>query len=57
MEHAYRSHDQAVTSPERELRVCTPEEGATEHTGLDHLPYVSTFIADRVADAFAVLRR
>ena len=33
----------------------TPEEGATEHIGLDHLPHVSTFVADWVADVFAEL--
>ncbi len=47
--------DQAVNSPERELRVFTSEEGATEHTGLDHLPYPSTYIADWVTDTFAEL--
>ncbi|MEU0878089.1 alpha/beta fold hydrolase [Lentzea sp. NPDC005914] len=55
LEHAHRSYDQAVNSPKRELRVFTPEEGATEHIGLDHLPHASTFIADWVADTFAEL--
>jgi hypothetical protein len=41
-----------VASPKRELRVFTAEEGATEHIGLDHLPHVSTFIADWVGDTF-----
>ena len=54
LEHAHRSYEQAVNSPRRELRVFTPEEGATEHIGLDHLPHVSTYIADWVADTFAV---
>ncbi|WP_448612796.1 alpha/beta hydrolase family protein [Modestobacter sp. URMC 112] len=53
LEYAHRSYEQAVNSPKRELRVFTPEEGATEHIGLDHLPYVSTFVADWVADTFA----
>jgi pimeloyl-ACP methyl ester carboxylesterase len=57
LEYAHRSYEQAVNSPKRELRVFTPEEGATEHIGLDHLPYVSTFIADWVADTFAELAR
>ncbi|MGY1809327.1 alpha/beta hydrolase family protein [Blastococcus sp. SYSU D00669] len=57
LEYAHRSYEQAVNSPKRELRVFTPEEGATEHIGLDHLPYVSTFIADWVADTFAELGR
>ena len=55
VDYAHRSYEQAVNSPKRELRVFTPEEGATEHIGLDHLPYVSTFIADWVADTFAEL--
>ncbi|MCZ2826530.1 MULTISPECIES: alpha/beta hydrolase family protein [unclassified Modestobacter] len=50
---AHRSYDQAVNSPKRELRVFTAAEGATEHIGLDHLPHVSTYIADWVADTFA----
>ncbi len=57
LEYAHRSFDQAVNSPKRELRVFTPEEGATEHIGLDHLPHVSTFVADWVADTFAELKR
>jgi dipeptidyl aminopeptidase/acylaminoacyl peptidase len=57
LEYAHRSYDQAVKSPKRELRVFTPEEGATEHIGLDHLPYVSSFIADWVADTFSELPR
>jgi dipeptidyl aminopeptidase/acylaminoacyl peptidase len=57
LEYAHRSYEQAVNSPKRELRVFTPEEGGTEHIGLDHLPYVSTFIADWVADTFAELGR
>jgi pimeloyl-ACP methyl ester carboxylesterase len=57
LEYAHRSYEQAVNSPKRELRVFTPEEGATEHIGLDHLPHVSTFVADWVADTFAELKR
>nr|WP_240746740.1 hypothetical protein [Cryptosporangium phraense] len=52
LEYAHRSYDQAVNAPLRELRVFTLEEGATKHIGLDHLPHVSTFIADWVADRF-----
>jgi pimeloyl-ACP methyl ester carboxylesterase len=56
LQYAHRSYEQAVNSPKRELRVFTPEEGATEHIGLDHLPHVSVFIADWVADTFAELK-
>jgi dienelactone hydrolase len=52
LEYAHRSYEQAVNSRKRELRIFTPEEGATEHIGLDHLPHVSTFVADWVADTF-----
>lgn len=52
VEYAHRSYEQAVNAPQRELRIFTPEEGATEHIGLDHLPHVSTFIADWVSDTF-----
>ena len=54
--YAHRSYEQAVNSPKRELRVFTPEEGATEHIGLDHLPHVSSYVADWVADTFAELK-
>ena len=55
LEYAHRSYEQAVNSPKRELRVFTSDEGATEHIGLDHLPHVSTYIADWVADTFTEL--
>ncbi|WP_086840085.1 alpha/beta hydrolase family protein [Amycolatopsis kentuckyensis] len=49
--YAHRSYEQAVSSPNRHLRLFTAAEGATEHIGLDHLPHTSTYIADWVADA------
>lgn len=55
LEYAHRSYDQAVHSPKRVLRVFTPEEGATEHVGLDHQMHASTFIADWVSDTFTEL--
>lgn len=55
LEDAHRSYEQAVNSAKRQLRVFTPDEGATEHIGLDHLPHVSTYVADWVADTFAEL--
>ncbi|WP_250279763.1 alpha/beta fold hydrolase [Frankia sp. Cppng1_Ct_nod] len=53
--YAHRSYEQAVNSPKRELRIFTPEEGATEHIGLDHLPHVGTFIADWIEETFTEL--
>jgi dienelactone hydrolase len=53
--YAHRSYEQAVNAAKRELRIFTPEEGATEHIGLDHLPHVGTFTADWIEDTFAEL--
>ncbi|GIM92164.1 alpha/beta hydrolase family protein [Paractinoplanes toevensis] len=53
LKYAHRSYEQAVNSPRRELRIFTPAEGGAEHIGLDHLPYVSVFIADWIAGTFA----
>ena len=53
VDYAHQSYDQAVNSPKRELRIFTPEEGATEHVGLDHLPHVGAFTADWIEDTFA----
>ncbi len=46
-----------MNSPSRELRVFTPEEGATEHVGLDHLPHVGAYTADWIEDRFNDLAR
>ena len=51
--YAHQSYDQALNSPKRELRIFTPEEGATEHVGLDHLPHVGAYTADWIEDTFA----
>lgn len=55
LQYAHRTFDQAVNSPKRELRVFTEGEGGAEHIGLDHLPYVSSFVADWVAETFEQL--
>ena len=57
LEYARRSYEQAVNSPKRSCGYSPPRRAATEHIGLDHLPYVSTYIADWVADTFAELPR
>jgi dienelactone hydrolase len=55
LEYAHRSYDQATASPRRELRIFTTAEGGAEHIGLDHLPYVSAYVADWVSDVFRSL--
>lgn len=53
--YAHRSYDQAVRASKRTLRVFTPDEGATEHIGLDHLPHVGAYTADWIEDTLAEL--
>ena len=55
VEYAHQSYDQAVNSPKRTLRIFTPDEGATEHVGLDHLPHVGAYTADWIEDTFREL--
>jgi dienelactone hydrolase len=55
VEYAYRSHEQAVHSPKRDLRIFTRSEGGAEHIGIDHLSHVGTYTADWIADTFAEL--
>ena len=44
------------TAPSASCGSSRPRRARTEHIGLDHLPHVSTFIADWVADTFAELK-
>ncbi|WP_460073073.1 alpha/beta hydrolase family protein [Streptomyces sp. YKOK-I1] len=53
VEYAHRSHDQAVGSPKRELRIFTAREGGVEHVHLDGPHNATDFIADWVAETFA----
>lgn len=53
IEAAYRSHEQAVNSPDCELRIFTPEDGGIEHVSADNMEPAKDFIADWVADRFA----
>jgi len=53
--YAYRSYEQAVNAPSRDLRIFTRQEGGAEHIGIDHLPHVGAYIADWVTDTFAAM--
>ena len=48
MQKSFDLVDPATT----QLRIFTPEEGATEHVGLDHLPHVGAYTADWIEDRF-----
>jgi dienelactone hydrolase len=53
LEAAYLSYNQAVRSPDRELRIFTSEDGGVEHVCADNMAPSRDFIADWVSDRFA----
>ncbi len=53
LEFAHQSYDQAVNSPDRELKIFTPREGGVEHVSADNMEPVRSYIADWIADRFA----
>lgn len=53
IEYAHRSFEQAVNSPDRELKIFTEREGGVEHVSADNMEPVRSYIADWVADRFA----
>lgn len=50
--YAQKSYDQAVNSPDRELKVFTAREGGIEHCGADNMEPVQNYIGDWLADRF-----
>lgn len=52
-EYAHQSYDQAVNSPDRELKFFTDREGGVEHCSADNMEPVKSYIADWIADRFA----
>lgn len=53
LKYAQQSYDQAVNSPDRELKIFTEREGGIEHCGADNMEPVQNFIADWLGDRFA----
>jgi len=51
-EYAHQSYDQAVNSPDRELKFFTLREGGVEHVSADNMEPVRSYIADWVAARF-----
>lgn len=49
-EYAHQSYDQAVNSPNRQLKFFTDREGGVEHCSADNMEPVRSFIADWVSD-------
>lgn len=53
VKYAHMSHDQALNSPDRELKIFTKREGGIEHCGADNMEPVQNYIGDWLADRFA----
>ncbi|MBN8846531.1 MULTISPECIES: alpha/beta fold hydrolase [unclassified Sphingomonas] len=47
--YAHESYEEAINSPDRELKIFTAVEGGIEHTGADNIEPVRSFVADWVA--------
>lgn len=50
LDAAHMSYDQAINSPDRQLRIFTAEDGGVEHVCADNMAPSKDFIADWVAD-------
>ncbi len=44
--YARESFEEAVNSPDRELRIFEPEDGGVEHVGADNIEPIRSFVAD-----------
>ncbi|GAA4102609.1 alpha/beta hydrolase family protein [Nonomuraea soli] len=54
VEMARLQYDAVVNSPRRELKVMTEQDGGVEHVGADNMSPTTNYIADWIADVFAV---
>jgi dipeptidyl aminopeptidase/acylaminoacyl peptidase len=52
IEYARQSFEEAVNSPDRELKVFTAREGGVEHVGADNFEPMRSYICDWIADRF-----
>lgn len=52
LRYAEQSYEQAVNSPDRELKIFTPDEGGIEHCGADNMEPVISYIGDWLAGHF-----
>ena len=57
IEYAHQEFDQAVNSPDRELKFFTDREGGVEHVSADNMEPVRSYIADWVAERFTLMAR
>jgi dienelactone hydrolase len=52
IKYAEQTYEQAVNSPDRELKIFTEREGGIEHCGADNMEPVQSFIGDWLAQRF-----
>jgi len=52
LKYAEQSYDQAINSPDRELKVFSEREGGIEHCGADNMEPVQSYIGDWLAERF-----
>jgi dienelactone hydrolase len=53
VEYAHQSYEQAINSPDRELKFFTDREGGVEHVSADNMEPVRSYVADWVEERFA----
>lgn len=53
LKYAHLSYEQAINSPDRELKIFSPREGGIEHCSADNMEPVQSYIADWLSDRFA----
>jgi dienelactone hydrolase len=51
--YAHTTHEQAINSPDLELRIFDDPEGGTEHISIDNMPVVGAYTADWIGERFA----
>jgi dienelactone hydrolase len=57
LKYAVQSYEQAVNSPDRELKIFTEREGSIEHCGADNMEPIQSFIGDWLAERFQRMAR
>jgi dienelactone hydrolase len=56
LSYAQQCYDEAINSPQRELKIFTEREGGVEHVSADNMEPVRSYIADWIERTFAGLR-
>mgnify|MGYP003382705768 CR=1 FL=1 len=52
VDYAHQSYEEAINSPRRDLKIFYENEGGVEHTSVDNMEPVRSYIGDWIADRF-----